>query len=224
MNRQHGASTNGSKVNCQHFSPESTRLEVNSLTPQLKQGSPQIDQVSDLLRQAMQVLWGDLLHTESMQGTPQRVARHWAEITRGIHENPTQPLQRTFQCEHDEIVLVRDIPFCSICEHHLLPFFGVAHVGYIPQGRVVGLSKIPRCLDIIAARPQMQERITYELANTIHKTLSPVATIVVLSAEHTCMGSRGTLKHGAKTITSTTLGKFKTDATARSEVLALIRS
>lgn len=172
----------------------------------------------------MQLLWGDLLNSEGMQETPERVARHWASSTWGLHQNPTEPLQRTFSSEHNEIVLIRNIPFCSLCEHHLLPFFGVAHIAYLPQGRVVGLSKIPRCLDVLAARPQMQEDITSQLANVIHSTLNAVGTIVVLEAEHTCMATRGVLKAGAMTTTQAVLGVFKADAVARAEVLTLIRS
>lgn len=183
-----------------------------------------IVQASELLRKAMQLLWGDSFNTEGMQDTPARVAKSWAEMTWGLNKNASQPLQRTFQSEHNEIVLIRDIQFSSLCEHHLLPFSGVAHVGYIPQDRVVGLSKIPRCLDIIAARPQMQERITYELANTIHNTLNALGTFVVIEAEHNCMNNRGVLKPGTKTITNAVLGVFKTDANARGQILSLIAS
>ncbi|MBR8832995.1 MAG: GTP cyclohydrolase I FolE [Stigonema ocellatum SAG 48.90 = DSM 106950] len=183
-----------------------------------------LKQISNLLRQAMQLLWGDLLNSEGMQETPERVARHWVSSTWGLHQSPAEPLQRTFPSEHGEIVLIRNIPFCSLCEHHLLPFFGVAHIAYLPQGRVVGLSKIPRCLDILAARPQMQENITSQLANIIHSTLNAVGTIVVLEAEHTCMATRGVLKAGAMTTTQAVLGVFKTDGVARAEVLTLIRS
>jgi GTP cyclohydrolase I len=172
----------------------------------------------------MQLLWDDLLDSEGMQETPERVARHWASSTWGLQQDPVMPLKRTFSSEHHEIVLIRDIPFCSLCEHHLLPFFGVAHIAYLPQDRVVGLSKIPRCLDILAARPQMQENITAQLAKVIHSTLNALGTIVVLEAEHTCMATRGVLKAGSVTTTQAVLGVFKTDIAARSEVLTLIRS
>jgi GTP cyclohydrolase I len=171
----------------------------------------------------MQLLWGERLDSEGMQETPERVARHWAETTWGLRSDPALPLQRTFPCDHGELVLIRDIPFSSLCEHHLLPFFGMAHVAYIPQERVVGLSKIPRCLDILAARPQMQEQLTWDLAHTIEETLHPLGVLTVLEAEHTCMQNRGVLKTGAMTTTQTVLGIFKTDAMARSEVLSLIR-
>ncbi|WP_243902945.1 GTP cyclohydrolase I FolE [Aetokthonos hydrillicola] len=204
-------------------SQELSLLEAAKSTPQPVH-TQNLAQASELLRKAMQLLWGDSFNTEGMEDTPARVAKFWAEMTWGLHKNPSQPLQRTFQCEHNEIVVLRDIKFSSLCEHHLLPFSGVAHVGYIPQGRVVGLSKIPRCLDIIAARPQMQERITYQLANTIHNTLNALGTFVVIEAEHNCMNNRGVLKYGSKTITNAVLGVFKTDVNARGQILSLIAS
>jgi len=158
-----------------------------------------------------------------MIDTPSRVLKHWQQITHGLTEDPLEPLSKTFACNHDEIVLVKDIPFNSLCEHHLLPFFGVAHVAYIPSGRVVGLSKIPRALDILASRPQLQERLTDDLAIAIDKSLSPVGVAVVLSAEHTCMTTRGVLKPGSVTVTSTMLGVFRDDVSARNEVMGLIK-
>lgn len=178
-----------------------------------------LNQLSDVMRS----IWGDLLDTESMIDTPSRVLKHWKTITSGLDEDATLPLQKTFPCEHDEIVLIKDIPFNSLCEHHLLPFYGVAHVAYIPDGRVVGLSKIPRSLDILSSRPQLQERLTIELASTIEQALDPVGVAVILSAEHTCMSTRGVLKHGTQTITSCMLGAFRSDLSARSEVLSLIK-
>ena len=176
-----------------------------------------------LLEAAMRIIWGDLLDTEGMRGTPARVAKHWVASTVGLHQDPALPLRTTFPCAHDEIVIVKDIPFHSVCEHHLLPFSGVAHIGYIPQKSVVGLSKLPRCLDVIAARPQMQERITREVADLIHTTLNAQGTIVVLEASHACMTCRGVLKGGSVTITSAVLGLFQTDIAARAEVFTLIR-
>ena len=171
----------------------------------------------------MRSLWGDLLDTESMEDTPKRVLKHWGAITKGLHQDPLEPLKKTFPCDHDEVVLIKDIPFNSLCEHHLLPFFGTANVAYVPNGRVVGLSKIPRCLDIIAARPQLQERLTDELAIALESALSPIGVAVVLKAEHTCMSTRGVLKPGSVTITSKLTGCFKDDASARSEVMGLMR-
>lgn len=171
----------------------------------------------------MRSVWGDLIDSEGMQDTPLRVLKHWITITQGITQDELEPLQKTFPCDHDEIVLVKDIPFNSLCEHHLLPFFGVAHVAYIPQGRVVGLSKIPRSLDILASRPQLQERLTDELAKAINTALNPRGVAVIMSAEHTCMSSRGVLKHGAKTVTSCMLGVFRDNLAARGELLNLVR-
>lgn len=172
----------------------------------------------------MRELWGDLLDTDGMKETPLRVLKHWLQITAGLHQDPSEPLQKTFECSHDEVVLVKDIPVVSLCEHHLLPFFGKAHVGYIPDSKVVGLSKIARSLDVFANRPQIQERLTTEFANLLMTELAAKGVIVVIECEHTCMSTRGVLKGGAVTTTSCVLGLFKSDSDARSEVLSLIKS
>lgn len=158
-----------------------------------------------------------------MKDTADRVCRYWESMTRGLKEDALEPLRKTFSCDHDELVLVRDIPVNSLCEHHLLPFFGIVHVAYIPMGRVVGLSKIPRCIDILAAQPQLQERLTDQIADAIKTVLDPLGVAVVMKAEHTCMSTRGVLKPGSLTVTSKMLGVFRDDATARSEVLELMR-
>jgi GTP cyclohydrolase IA len=195
-------------------------LNITNILP----AKPEIDSLNlNRLSDVMRSIWGDLLDTESMADTPSRVLKHWQTITSGLNQDPKLPLQKTFPCDHDEIVLIKDIAFNSLCEHHLLPFFGVAHVAYIPHGRVVGLSKIPRSLDILAARPQLQERLTTELALAIESALNPVGVAVILSAEHTCMSTRGVLKHGTQTVTSCMLGAFRTDLSARSEILSLVK-
>lgn len=171
----------------------------------------------------MRSLWGDLIDSEGMQETPQRVLKHWQDITSGLNQDPLEPLAKTFPCDHDEIVVIKDIPFNSLCEHHLLPFFGVAHVAYIPKGRVVGLSKIPRAIDILAARPQLQERLTDQVAEAVYTALKPLGVAVIFSAEHTCMSTRGVLKPGSVTVTSSMLGVFRDDVAARAEVLGLIK-
>lgn len=171
----------------------------------------------------MTLLWGELMQNEGMIETPERVAKHWATITKGLYQDPMQPLIKTFTCETEEIVLETGLQFSSVCEHHLLPFTGVAHVGYLPNGQVVGLSKIPRCLDILSARPQLQERLTLQLATAIHTGLHAQGVIVVIEAEHSCMATRGINKPGSKTTTTASLGVFKQDAAKRSEVLALIQ-
>lgn len=176
-----------------------------------------------LLGEAMRLIWGDaLLDSEGMRNTPDRVIKHWLAATEGLGEEAAEHLGKTFECPYDEMVLIKNIPFTSLCEHHLLTFYGVAHVGYIPQGRVVGLSKVPRCLDTLAARPQMQERLTYEMAQVIQSVLQPLGTIVVIEAQHSCMSCRGVKKEGSKTLTSLVLGLFKENAASRAEAFSLI--
>jgi GTP cyclohydrolase I len=150
------------------------------------------------------------------------VARHWQAITVGLNQDPLIPLKTTFACDHDEIVLVRDIPVISLCEHHLLPVFGVAHVAYIPNGKVVGLSKLPRALEILARRPQLQERLNDQMAQAVQQALNPQGVAVVIKARHACMEYRGVMAHGAETITSSLRGLFKEDVAARNEVIKLM--
>ncbi|WP_368389906.1 GTP cyclohydrolase I FolE [Sporolactobacillus mangiferae] len=155
--------------------------------------------------------------------TPQRVARMYEEIFKGMKQDPKEYLSKTFDEAHEELVLVKDIPFYSMCEHHLVPFFGKAHVGYIPrEGRVTGLSKLARAVEAVAKRPQLQERLTTEVADSIVETLRPYGVIVVIEAEHMCMTMRGVKKPGAKTITSAVRGIFQKDSTARAEAMSLI--
>lgn len=163
---------------------------------------------------------------DGLKDTPKRVARMYQEVFAGLHSNPADHLQVTFAAEgHDELVLIKDIPFNSFCEHHLVPFYGVAHIGYIPSGgRVVGLSKLVRTLEAIALRPQLQERITMEVANTIMTELEPRGVIVVIEAEHMCMSIRGVKKPGAKTTTSAVRGLFRRDEKSRLEAMELINS
>ncbi|MEO1057982.1 MAG: GTP cyclohydrolase I FolE [Actinomycetota bacterium] len=156
--------------------------------------------------------------------TPARVARMYAEITEGLRTDPAEHLTTTFEAEHDEIVLVRDIPFSSLCEHHLMPFIGTAHVGYVPgpSGRITGLSKLARVVDGFARRPQVQERLTTQVVNALESTLEPKGAIVVLEAEHLCMSIRGVRKPGALTVTSAVRGLFRDDPRSRAEAMALI--
>ncbi|MCO7127038.1 GTP cyclohydrolase I FolE [Sporolactobacillus shoreicorticis] len=155
--------------------------------------------------------------------TPQRVARMYEEIFQGVRQDPKEYLSKTFDEAHEELVLVKDIPFYSMCEHHLVPFFGKAHVGYIPRGgRVTGLSKLARAVEAVARRPQLQERLTTEVADSIVETLRPYGVIVVIEAEHMCMTMRGVKKPGARTITSAVRGVFQKDSTARAEAMSLI--
>lgn len=161
---------------------------------------------------------------DGLRRTPARVARAYAELFAGLRVNPAQVLTTTFEANHDELVLVRDIEVISLCEHHLLPFRGVAHVGYIPgtHGRITGLSKIARLVEVYARRPQVQERLTTQIADTLNEALSPRGVIAVLECEHMCMAMRGIQKAGSRTITSAVRGIFQRDAKSRAEAMSLI--
>ena len=162
---------------------------------------------------------------EGLLETPARVVRAYAEMFAGLHTEPTDVLNKTFSEDHQELVLVRDIPIYSTCEHHLVPFFGVAHIGYIPgeSGQVTGLSKLARLVDLFAKRPQVQERLTSQVADALVDKLGAQAVIVVIECEHLCMAMRGIRKPGAMTTTSAVRGGFKRNASSRAEALALIR-
>ncbi len=161
---------------------------------------------------------------EGLRATPARVARMYAEIFSGLDEDPGHHLVPTFEADHDELVLVRDIAIYSVCEHHLLPWSGKAHVAYIPNedGRVTGLSKLVRLVEGYAKRPQVQERLTTQVADTLVRVLGARGVFVVVEAEHMCMSMRGVKKPGAVTVTSAVRGHFLTSAAARAEVLGLI--
>lgn len=159
---------------------------------------------------------------EGLRETPRRIAEMYAEVFAGLHQDPTDVLRVTFDVEQQEMVVVRDIPFYSMCEHHFLPFHGVAHIGYIPNGRVVGLSKLARALETLARRPQLQERLTSQLADAIMSTVAPAGVAVVVKAEHLCITMRGIRKPGSLTVTSATRGAFRRAAATRAEFLALI--
>ena len=156
--------------------------------------------------------------------TPARVARSYKEMFAGLYVDPDAVLDTTFDEQHDELVLVKEIPLYSTCEHHLVAFHGVAHVGYIPghDGRVTGLSKIARLVDLYAKRPQIQERLTAQIADALMRKLDPRGVIVVMEAEHLCMSMRGVRKPGAVTTTSAVRGQFKSDNALRAEALELI--
>lgn len=155
--------------------------------------------------------------------TPERVANAYAELCAGLREDPRRHLATTFDEDHREMVILRDIPFASICEHHLLPFTGKAHVGYIPQGRVVGLSKLARVVEGYARRPQVQERLTSEIADAIMDELDPDGCGVVIEASHTCMTIRGIQKPGSTMITSAMRGGFRRRPETRAEFFAILR-
>jgi len=159
---------------------------------------------------------------EGLHETPARVARMYAELFGGLHEDPRTHLQKFFTEKYDEVVLVRDISFNSMCEHHMLPFMGKAHIGYLPGGRVVGLSKLARVVEVVARRPQVQERMTEEIARLLVDELRVKGVAVVVEAVHTCMTVRGVKKPGSTCVTSAMKGAFRTSPTTRAEIMTLI--
>ncbi len=178
-------------------------------------------QIRKAVRQII-VAVGEDPEREGLLDTPRRVAEMYAEVFGGLRQDPAEVLRVGFEVGHQEMVLVRDIPFYSMCEHHFLPFHGVAHVGYIPNGRVVGLSKLARALEILARRPQLQERLTSQLADVIMSTLEPAGVAIVVKAEHLCMTMRGIRKPGSLTVTSAMRGVFQRGAATRAEFMSLI--
>ncbi|MFD0969494.1 GTP cyclohydrolase I FolE [Plantactinospora endophytica] len=161
---------------------------------------------------------------DGLRQTPARVARAYAELFAGLRVDPAQVLSTTFEANHEELVLVRDIDVMSLCEHHLLPFRGSAHIGYIPgeHGRITGLSKLARLVEVYARRPQVQERLTSQIADLLMEKLEPRGVLVVLECEHMCMAMRGIQKAGARTITSAVRGLLQRDAKSRAEAMSLI--
>ena len=158
----------------------------------------------------------------SLCETPGRVARMYAELFAGLHAEPGRHLKKVFEEKYDELVLVRDISFNSMCEHHLLPFMGVAHVGYLPNGKITGLSKLARVVEEISRRPQVQERMTHQIADLLNTELDAKGVVVVIEATHTCMTIRGVCKPGSLTVTSAVRGLFKTNQSSRAEAMTLI--
>jgi GTP cyclohydrolase I len=161
---------------------------------------------------------------EGLLKTPNRVARAYGELMAGLQEDPKRHLKTVFNERYDEVVLLRDIEFHSLCEHHLLPFTGRAHVAYLPDGKVVGLSKLARLVEGFARRPQVQERLTTQIADALMEELSPIGAVCVVQAVHTCMTIRGAKKHGSSMVTSALRGIFKENPASRAEILALINA
>ena len=155
---------------------------------------------------------GEDVNREGLEETPERIARMCEEIFGGLSENPKEHLEKTFSSDHNEMVLEKDIVFYSICEHHLMPFYGKAHVAYIPKGKVVGLSKLARTVEVYAKRPQIQEQMTAQIADALMEYLKPVGAMVMLEAEHMCMTMRGIKKPGSRTITYAVRGAFEDEA------------
>jgi len=167
---------------------------------------------------------GEDTEREGLKKTPERVARMYAELLGGMHEDPKKHLRSVFTENYDEIVLLRDIPFYSICEHHLMPFIGSAHVAYLPSGTVLGVSKLARIVDCFARRLQTQERLTYQIADFIMNSLKPKGVAVVLEASHSCMTIRGIKKPGSVMVTSALRGIFRRDPKSRNEVMSLMHN
>src|SRR5882672_9178732 len=198
-----------------------TRSQIDPATLTL----PEFDQVrAEAAVRELLIAIGENPERQGLVDTPARVARAYREMFAGLYVDPDDVLNTTFDEEHDELVLVKDIPMYSTCEHHLVSFHGVAHVGYIPgvDGRITGLSKLARVVDLYAKRPQIQERLTAQIADALMRKLDPRGAIVVVEAEHLCMSMRGVRKPGAVTTTSAVRGQFKVDASSRAEALDLI--
>ncbi|NIH86773.1 GTP cyclohydrolase I [Amycolatopsis granulosa] len=204
--------------------PTSRTVKIDSeLTPE---EGPVFDQAraEKAVRELLEAV-GENPDREGLRDTPARVARAYREMFAGLYTDPAAVLERTFDESHEELVLVTDIPMYSTCEHHLVPFHGVAHVGYIPNshGKVTGLSKLARLVDLYAKRPQVQERLTSQIADALVRKLEPRGVIVVVEAEHLCMSMRGIRKPGARTTTSAVRGMLQTSARSRAEALDLIK-
>ena len=206
---------------------EPADLNVPDALPLPSHLSPAVDQprIERAVREILAAI-GEDPDREGLLDTPARVARMYAETCSGLHEDAARHLKVTFDAGHDEMIMVRDISMFSMCEHHLVPFFGKAHVAYIPNtdGRVTGLSKLARLVDGFARRPQVQERLTTQVADAIESSLDPRGVLVVIEAEHMCMAMRGIRKTGASTVTSAVRGIFRNDSAARAEAMRFIET
>ena len=194
------------------------------MTPVGGSSGPDLDRAAAAIRELLMAV-GEDPDRDGLAETPRRVASMYAELLSGMTEDPDRHLFTTFAADHDEMVMVRDIAFASLCEHHLVPFIGRAHVAYVPStsGVITGLSKLARIVVAHARRLQVQERLTTDIAASIERVLKPRGTLVVIEAEHLCMSMRGVEKPGALTITSAVRGVFKTDASTRAEAMAFVR-
>ncbi len=187
--------------------------------------APEIDQerIAAAVREILFAI-GEDPDRDGLLDTPNRVARMYAEVCAGLHQEPSEHLATMFEADHDEMVMVRDIPMYSLCEHHLIPFIGKAHVAYIPNrsGNVIGLSKIARLVDGYAKRPQVQERLTRQVADALEEHLQPRGVLVVMEAEHLCMSMRGVRKAGSSTVTSSVTGIFRANVATRAEAMRFL--
>ena len=179
--------------------------------------------IADAVREILAAV-GENPERDGLRETPMRVARMYAEMFAGLRDDPAGHLQATFAEQYDELVVLRDVPFNSICEHHLMPFEGVAHIAYLPDGRIAGISKLARVVDSFARRPQVQERMTNQIADLLMERLAAKGVAVILAATHTCMTCRGVRKPGSIMVTSALRGRCKSDARTRSEVMTLLGS
>jgi GTP cyclohydrolase IA len=202
--------------------------DIGSISGELSEGNgapktPQVDlpRIERAVREILAAVGEDPAR-EGLRETPARVARMYAELFAGLHDDPRLHLRKFFTEKYDEMVLVRDISFNSICEHHLLPFTGVAHIGYVPNGKVVGLSKLARVVESVSHRPQVQERMTEQIANLLIEELDVKGVAVVIEATHSCMTIRGVRKPGSICVTSAMKGIFRSNLSSRSEVMTLI--
>ncbi len=198
--------------------------EIDQFEDDSAQGAGGVDMVR-IEKAVREILYaiGEDPDRDGLLETPKRVAKAYGEFFAGLHQDPADHLATTFDIEHDELVLVKDIPFYSTCEHHLVPFHGAAHVGYIPgpEGKVTGLSKLARLVEVFAKRPQVQERLTTQIVEALMEHLNPRGAMVVIECEHMCMSMRGVRKPGAKTVTSAVRGQLREPAT-RAEAMSLI--
>lgn len=205
-----------------------TKMRVALSTVQKEIDPAELEKLVDIpaIKEAVRnilVAVGEDPDRPGLKETPRRVAHMYMEMFAGLHMDPERHLSVVFPETYDEMVLVRDIPFTSMCEHHLLPFNGVAHVAYIPNGKVTGLSKLARVVEEVARRPQVQERMTQKVAEIIEEHLQTKGVAVVISAEHSCMSIRGIKKHGSRTVTSALRGLFKSSQPTRAEFMSLIK-
>jgi len=182
---------------------------------------PDLPRIEKAVKEILSAL-GEDPERDGLLETPRRVAKMYTEVFSGLYKKPEEVLNKVFDEKHEEVVLVRDISFDSMCEHHLLPFTGTCHIAYIPKGKILGLSKFARLVEVFSKRPQVQERLTTQIAETLMETLDPHGVAVIMKATHACMTIRGVRKPGSSMVTSSMLGLFRKDIKARTEVLNLI--
>ncbi len=198
-----------------------TRVNGAGRTPTVRAGVDK-EAIQQAVRTILRAI-GESPEREGLVATPRRIADMYEELFSGLHEDPMALLGTGFEEKHKEMVIVKDIPFASMCEHHFIPFRGLAHVGYIPQGRIVGISKIARVVETLARRPQVQERLTSQIADLLMEGLRARGAAVVIDAEHLCMTIRGVKKPGSRVVTSATRGIFRENPSTRAEFLSLVK-